>query len=131
MSAVQLVPSPRRELVLECVIPGEPVPKARVRVTGRGTFTPARTLHAEQALEWALAAAGAVVRRVPMVLDVDFFLGNKRRVDLDNLWKLVCDAGNGIVWVDDSQIVGVHAFKFVDRERPRTELRVWTVEEVV
>ena len=31
--------------------------------------------------------------------------------DLDNILKLVCDALNGVAWVDDSQIVSAHVVK--------------------
>jgi len=64
-----------------------------------------------------------------VILDVDFFMGNKRRCDLDNLVKTVGDALNGAAWEDDSQIIALFAAKLVDRERPRTELRVWAVAE--
>jgi len=34
-----------------------------------------------------------------------FRVGNRRRVDLDNLWKAVGDAIEGIVYLNDSQVV--------------------------
>lgn len=120
--------TPRRELILELSVPGEPCPKERAR-TGKGrVYTPSKTLNAERTLQLLFLSAG--IRTPidsPMVVDVDFFMGNKRRVDLSNLVKLLEDAANGVVWVDDSQVIGLFATKLVDKERPRTELRVWKV----
>lgn len=65
--------------------------------------------------------------RGPIIVECDFFLGNNRRVDIDNLWKLVSDAGNGIVWNDDSQIVDLTIHKHLDKANPRTEVLVWKV----
>lgn len=44
--------------------------------------------------------------------------------DLDNSMKLICDALNGVVWKDDSQIVAVTLVKRYG-ERPETILRIW------
>jgi Holliday junction resolvase RusA-like endonuclease len=130
MAAVELVPRHPRVLVADLQLLGEPVPKARARVTRRGTFTPAKTLHAEMAWEWLMRGRAQTPTREPIILEANFFLSNRRRCDLDNLLKLVVDAGNGIVWNDDSQIVELVAHKHVDRDQPRTLLRVWrTVEE--
>lgn len=50
-----------------------------------------------------------------------FFRQNRKRVDLDNLAKLVLDAGTEAqAWVDDSQVCAHTAMMQFDRERPRT-----------
>lgn len=41
--------------------------------------------------------------------------------DVDNLCKFYCDAANGILWTDDSQIVHLEALKIYSFE-PRTEI---------
>ena len=46
--------------------------------------------------------------------------------DLDNLIKLVKDAGNGILWVDDSQIVQLEATKVYTAES-ETIINVFTL----
>lgn len=38
-------------------------------------------------------------------MHVAFYMQDRRRVDYDNLAKLVTDALNGVAYVDDSQIV--------------------------
>jgi len=128
--SVALVPKhPARSLILELTIPGEPVPKARVMWRGRQSYTSGKVLSAEAHIEILARQLVKVPVRGPIVLDADFFLGNRRKVDWDNLSKLVCDALNGIVWDDDSQIVRAYVGKFVDRVSPRTELRVWKLVE--
>jgi len=120
---------PERELILEMTVAGEPVPWQRAARSGHRSYTPAKVLAHERKIELMTLAKTLSVTRRPVILDVDFFMGNKRRVDLDNLIKCVADALNGAAWVDDSQIICLFAAKFVDPERPRTELRVWAVAE--
>jgi Holliday junction resolvase RusA-like endonuclease len=127
---VALVPRhPARVLVLDLTIQGNPLPKARARITRRGNFTPARTLHNEMSIEWEMKAKVANPVRGQVIVDVDFFRGDKRACDLDNLLKQIFDCANGIVWHDDSQVVALYAQKLFDKTKPRTELRVWKVVE--
>lgn len=44
--------------------------------------------------------------------------------DFDNLAKAICDALNGIVYKDDSQIVRCKIEKRQDKENPRVEISV-------
>lgn len=46
--------------------------------------------------------------------------------DIDNLQKSLCDALNGIAWVDDSQVCWVNAQKLIAAadELPRVEVRI-------
>ena len=113
----------REMIVISCIIPGEPVPKARPRAyVTRGprpfakVYTPAKTVEAERAV--ALSVKQEATRRGAQLptadtlsVSVDFLCSRKpgRRADLDNLVKLVLDALNGIVWKDDAQIVSLHA----------------------
>lgn len=131
MTHLAVVPTtPRRELILEISVPGEPVPWQRAGRAGGKSFTPAKVLNHERIVGLlALAAGVREPTELPVIVDVDFFMGNKRRCDLDNLVKTIGDAGNGVVWRDDSQVIGLFATKLVDKERPRTELRVWKVNE--
>ena len=49
--------------------------------------------------------------------------------DADNIAKAVCDAGNGVLWVDDAQVVELHVTRFVAAEggAPRVEVTVRTI----
>ena len=107
---------------------GKPVGKGRprfVRATGR-VYTPASTasFEARLAYEMGMAMGGREPVDAEVTLDVEVTCEipaswPKRRreqasagdiqptskPDLDNILKVVGDAGNGIVWTDDSRIV--------------------------
>lgn len=111
-------------------VPGEPVAKGRPRITLAGgrahAYTPAKTAAYEQLV--AVYAAAAMKKAPLLEHPVQLRLGiyckvpgswsKKRRAaalggmerpakspDIDNIVKSVADGMNGIVWVDDSQIV--------------------------
>jgi len=50
-----------------------------------------------------------------------------RRGDLDNTLKVLGDALNGLAWVDDSQVVEIHAYRHDDKANPRAEVEVRTL----
>ena len=126
---------PKAQSVFVCV-PGDPVGKGRPRITTIGgfarTYTPEKTKKYEQhvRLEAALSMRGAPLIKGPVELKLQIFmpipdsyskkkaqLCREQRVvptkkpDLDNVLKAVCDAFNGIVWVDDTQVVDCHVTK--------------------
>lgn len=93
-------------------IPVEPVPKGRPK-SGNGHFyTPPRTRDFEERVAWEMKAAR--IKRVDddgLRLDVTFYLKDFRptkRADFDNYVKSLCDAGNGVAWGDDRQIIESH-----------------------
>ena len=99
-------------------VPGEPVPKARPRVTSHGTFTPASTTKAQAAIGWAYRKAGGrgVLADAVFLVEMVFMVsltraGERRKVDVDNLAKLVLDGLNGVAWVDDNQVLQIIATK--------------------
>lgn len=47
-----------------------------------------------------------------------------KRGDLSNRIKVLEDALNGIAYVDDDQIVEIHALRLDDKENPRVEVEV-------
>lgn len=53
----------------------------------------------------------------------------RRAGDADNALKALLDALNGLLWVDDSQIVEIHLWRRDDKARPRVELLVEEVPE--
>jgi Holliday junction resolvase RusA-like endonuclease len=128
-------------------IPWEPTAKGRpkfVRATGNA-YTPAETRHAEAAIRDLLIARGAQLysREVPVAIEVTFYVARPasaprrvlmptKRPDLDQYVKLLLDAGAGILWQDDSQIVEIRAVKaFAGAElapTPRQVLVAWEVE---
>lgn len=118
-------------LVAEFTVPGEPVSKARARVTSRGTFTPARTREAEARVLAAYLASnhlGMIPKGVLCQMSVMFYNGNRRVRDIDNMLKLVQDALNKHAFEDDSQIVELHGYKqVVSPAEARTEVSLWTL----
>lgn len=127
---------------IEFTIYAEPVAKARARAGAGGRFyTPKKTSDYETIV--AMQAKIAMEGRAPIdsacCLSLAFHIpmpkswSQKKRAqaisgeikhtskpDLDNLIKAVKDGLNGIVWVDDSQVVRVVAEKKYS-ENPRVE----------
>lgn len=103
----------------------EPASKARPRFGKNGhTYTPAESRAAE-------ARTAAWLRTMfdePMTGNVAmaciFFRPNRQRIDADNMLKHVCDAANGIIWNDDSQVTAVLGIVELDADRPRTLIAV-------
>ncbi len=102
-----------------------PASTARPRF-GKGgrTYTPAESRKAE-------ARTAAWLRRMfeePLTGNVAlaclFFRPNRQRIDVDNMLKHVCDAANGILWHDDSQVSAITGVVELDVDRPRTLLAV-------
>lgn len=117
------------ELVILCetVVPGDPIPKGRPR-TGKGgrTYTPKRTEEAEEAVAWALVE-GRKVRKPTtelVAVTLEFRCATQRRCDVDNMAKLVLDAGNGVVWVDDQQVARLVCDVYRGHPEPGTTVLV-------
>lgn len=131
-------------------IMGEPRPKGRPRFSRRNgrAFTPTATRVAEESFAGRLAAeaksAGIVEPLTgPLQVDLEFHLpipaswSKKKHVaaalrnvlptgrpDLDNFVKLATDAANGLLWLDDSQIVRLNAGKSYTDGPPHTRIIV-------
>lgn len=129
--------------MIDITIPGAPVAKGRGRATTKGrVYTPAATRKAEDTLSGRAMALLAGVEGLPLsgplCLVATFtsvqpksWSRNKREAntaptskpDVDNLLKLATDALNGIVWIDDSQIITITCSK-VYGDAPSTRLVV-------
>lgn len=129
-------------------VPGTPVAKGRPRL-GRGyTYTDDKTRVAETALAWRFKDACDEPLEGPLIVLLAFSFepperwrkAQKQAVadgarpphpikpDLDNLTKLVLDAGNGTLWNDDAQIVSLAAHKSYAAEA-ETWLTVFSANE--
>ncbi|MCZ2099574.1 MAG: RusA family crossover junction endodeoxyribonuclease [Anaerolineae bacterium] len=120
------LPEPAAPPLLAFVVDGQPVPKARPRVTHGHAYTPERTRAYEQAVAWA--ARACMGGRDPLAGDLDveiaLYRKGKRRADLDNLVKAVSDGCNAIVWQDDAQIVALRSSVVYGDDAPRAVVRV-------
>lgn len=121
-----------------------PAPKLRPRLGRRGnTFTPMKTRIAERKIASLLSRLVCPERRVTdkgqaLTLKVDFYVPPPKRAkpgkmpvtrpDIDNYLKLLCDAANGILWVDDSQLVHVEARKLYDWTARKGRIEVMVEE---
>lgn len=123
-------------LVARFVVEGDPVPKERAR-----TFRDPRSgrmvsKSAPRTVEWerrvAVAAWGARVAPAEELLRVRmvFYRATRQVCDVDNLVKAVKDALNGVVWLDDRQVMDLSASKRISGARPRVEVDVWRLSPV-
>jgi len=94
-------------------------------------YTPQKTKDAEAELRKAVESVVKQPYAGPVGLAVEFYCATKRRTDGDNMLKLVTDALNKLVYVDDAQIeewyCRVH--RKVDGEEPRSEIFIYTLDE--
>jgi Holliday junction resolvase RusA-like endonuclease len=127
---------------MRLIIPGEPIPKQRPRVTRNGAYTPAKTKNAEKEIQIMaqLETYAPIEGNVKMTVIAYFKIPKSKTVrekqlmregkirptkrpDWDNIGKLVSDALNKITYNDDSQIVEAHVSKWYS-DTPRTEIIV-------
>lgn len=100
---------PDREL-LRVWHPGNPRRKERPRCkcSGEGghgfVFTPKATREAEIAWQATMYAVRESKLSIEIEVELLFAMKGEQGGDLDNLVKLVLDAGNGVLWTDDKQV---------------------------
>ena len=117
------------EKVIRFTHHGEPRSKQRPMVTKRGTFTRPETVAAEKEIRDLWRSLGVDPFTHHVIVEIDFFNGNRRRRDLDNMAKLVLDALNGEAYDDDHRVVELNLRKFfTDKDNARS---VITIREVV
>jgi len=99
-------------------VPGEPRSKGRPRFS-RGedgsahVFTDRATKDGESAIANAAVFASPFLEpsERPIKVEATFYLYRRNRRDLDNMAKLILDALNGVVYVDDEQVVSLSVVK--------------------
>lgn len=137
-------------MILDVVIPGEPVawPRAKYNSRQRRFYVDDETQAAKRRLAvhvgvlWNQANhgephKGPISVEVVCVLAVPASWSKAKKVqalsgtlhptsrpDVDNYAKLVMDALNGIAWVDDAQVVQLSVAKCYG-EQPETRLHLW------
>ena len=114
-------------MTIRIEIPGNPVCKGRPRFGRRGAYTPAKTRAAESVIKlWLARFYQEPPCKQNVIMDIEFYLCDNRRRDIDNLGKLVLDACNGKLYADDNQIIDLRLRKHVDKDYPHTiiEMRI-------
>ena len=129
---------------MEIVIPGEPVAKARPRFNTKTgvAYTPKKTRSFETLVKEIAYEHFDEPLEGPVSVEIEFcFSRPKNRIwkkkpmprewkttrpDIDNLFKSVTDALNGIAYRDDGQIVDLHVLKVIcaGDEKPHTTVRI-------
>jgi len=106
--------------VIKIVIPIPPQPKARPRVYNGIAFTPAKTKAYESAVALLIRKYFPVPFECALSVRMEFFMSkavsNKKPYptqspDIDNLAKAILDAGNGLIYKDDSQVIELNIVK--------------------
>lgn len=103
------------------VVEGNPLPMPRPRVAKDGVYMEERYEAWRDAVGWAAKVEIREPFQGPVMLRLEFYRQDRRRVDLDNLCKLAMDGLNGVAYEDDAQVVELWATKQVDRLNPRLE----------
>jgi crossover junction endodeoxyribonuclease RusA len=135
-STVEIIPLDRVTSMPEspcfCLeVPGEPVSKARHRFGWKGiVYTPTKTRQGEQKLKLLFKVkyrtwkpSSSLLFGVRLVFECETY----RRRDIDNMIKLVLDAGNDLIWADDTQVLEVAARIVRKSSQPRTLFSAYAV----
>lgn len=124
MALYSLIGTPDRhdgERMVVVTVPGSPISKARPRFAKGVTYHDKKAAAAERRTAHFI---GEVIQGRKftgnVALGCIFFRPNLQRIDVDNLLKHVCDAANGVAWVDDSQVTAAVAIAECDPQNPRT-----------
>lgn len=111
------------------VVPGPVVPWQRAASVGTRRFTSTKQRGYQASVRMHALAARPRGPWLPSKaqryrVDVEAYLPDERRRDLDNVAKTILDALNGVLYLDDSQVTTLLVATHVDRERPRVEVTV-------
>ena len=112
-------------------VEGEPMSKARARVTKTGhAYTPKATVQAEARVKEAFRVTACEGFFNSVGVELAFYQGTRARKDIDNMAKLVLDALNGVAWSDDVHVSCLLARRvYVTKDRARTVVRIFEIEE--
>lgn len=100
---------------------GPPFSKSRPRFSRNGgVYVKKGDRAAEDRTRAAIRAAGIPQFPGNVAMLCLFYRPNFQRIDVDNMLKHVCDAANGIMWADDSQVTALVGLAELDADDPRT-----------
>lgn len=129
-------------------IPGEPRGKGRPRFSRGGhAYTDERTRSYEQLVAMCFGQSGGTLAMGAVRVTINAYYGvaktdSKRKraeklagvlppnkkPDIDNLVKIILDALNGVAYMDDAQVVALHAHKHW-AEHGRVEVEIDEVQD--
>lgn len=108
-------------------VPGRPACKQSFVYTANGGgYTKPHVKRWQTSVSWAAreAMGGDAPVAGPVRVTMRFVMPDKTRRDCDNLSKAVLDSLNGIVFVDDCQVVDLHITKEVNRAEAGVMIKV-------
>jgi len=121
--------------MIDLVIHGKPVGKARPRFSRRGnkvvTFTPRETQIYEQNVKSLaqVAMIGKAMLEGPVKVTIAAYFAHKKktgwhisRPDIDNVVKAILDGLNGVVFADDAVVAQLVASKHYGEERVEVQV---------
>ena len=112
---------------MRVTIPISPVAKGRPKFGKGHAYTPEKTKVFEESVRWILKAlrVSPLMKPTPIKVSLTFYLTQPKRSkwdyptgkpDIDNLEKSICDAAEGVLYENDSQIVEKHSYKWWARK---------------
>ena len=136
--ADQRVRRSMNEQTITFCVNGPPKPKDRPRFSGHA-YTTKKTREYEQVVRVAAMSALTMWRNQnagkhwnaagPFGITVFFFMGDRRKRDLDNCLKSVTDALNKLLYNDDSQLDEICAMRDYDARKPRAVVTIRRLRE--
>lgn len=115
---------------IRLTVHGTPVPWARAGEKGGVHFVSGPTKVAKDRLSARFATLPRLTGNV--AISLVFWLDHHRAVDVDNLEKLVLDAGNDAkLWRDDSQATFIVKWASYSADDPRTEIEFQVYDEAL
>jgi len=85
------------------------------------TYKSAEAVAYQEAVGWQCTALGLAPERGDICISLTLYRP-QRRGDLDNRIKILLDALNGFIYVDDAQIVRLVVDRWDDKRNPRVEV---------
>jgi Holliday junction resolvase RusA-like endonuclease len=116
---------------VEFTIPGEPMSKQRPRFNPKSghAYTPAKTRDSEREIAQHFAQTKRGIFDGMIAVEIQFYMGTKRRKDIDNLVKTVLDALNGFAFVDDHLVHVLSATKYFSTpDKARTVVKIYRID---
>lgn len=126
---------------MKFIVYGNPVPKARPRMTKTGhCWTPKTTVQFEYMVQQVYSGQPdrkKIVAPAAIAVEINFYFArpntSKRSLptvkpDLDNCAKSCLDGLNGYAWTDDSQVVSLLATKHYAEHRTKARTEITIVE---
>ena len=115
------------------IVIGTPVSKSNayriINIGGHSSLTKTKAMHAyEESFLWQVGSIRDAYIAVPFEFHIDVYFPSKRS-DLDGCMKGILDClQKAKVIKNDNNCCLIHARKFIDKERPRVEFKIITID---